>query len=62
VAGDIVCVLLGCSVPVILRLVEGSHDNEYYFVGEAYMHGIMDGEAMEELTAGDYKLEEFSII
>lgn len=69
--GDIVCILLGCSVPVVLRPVEqgsgngdhGGNENgcqseedqgkDYYFVGEAYVHGIMDGEATERLTVGN---------
>jgi hypothetical protein len=76
---DIVCILLGCSVPVVLRPVEQASDNgghlenedeyhgehirdrEYYFVGEAYVHGIMDGEAMEWLAAKHFELEEFCI-
>ncbi len=41
---DIVCILLGCSVPVILSRDRGSL---YKIVGEAYVHGMMDGEAME---------------
>jgi hypothetical protein len=49
--GDTVCLLSGCSVPVILRLCDGG----YKVVVEAYVHGIMDGEAWE---FGDSKLEE----
>lgn len=42
---DIVCILLGCSVPVILSR---SHSQSLYkIVGEAYVHGMMDGEAMD---------------
>ncbi|KAI1108734.1 heterokaryon incompatibility protein-domain-containing protein [Nemania sp. NC0429] len=41
---DIVCILLGCSVPVILR--NGHSPQSYKIVGEAYVHGMMDGEAM----------------
>ena len=41
--GDIVCLLLGCRLPVVLRKrTEGG----YRLVGEAYVHGIMKGEAM----------------
>lgn len=43
VPGDQVFVLLGCSVPVVLRW---SSDNEYRLVGECYCHGMMDGEAL----------------
>jgi hypothetical protein len=52
--GDTVCLLSGCSVPVILRLCDGG----YRVVGEAYIHGIMDGEAWE---FSDSKLEEIFI-
>jgi hypothetical protein len=39
-----VCILLGCSVPVVLA---GSmRRGVSRIVGEAYVHGIMDGEAM----------------
>ncbi|KAF7514022.1 hypothetical protein GJ744_006636 [Endocarpon pusillum] len=39
--GDIVCVLFGCSVPVVLR---DSGNGYHEFIGECYIHGIMDGE------------------
>lgn len=31
-------------------------------VGEVYVHGAMDGEAMEKLDAGEYKLQDFILI
>ena len=40
---DIICIILGCSVPVVLRKLENSE--EYQFIGECYVHGMMDGEA-----------------
>lgn len=69
--GDLLCILKGCSVPVVLREYVGGqptakshdpdplnhffadgqdntskHDNVHYeFIGEAYAHGMMDGEA-----------------
>jgi hypothetical protein len=57
VKGDLVCVLFGCSTPVLLRMV-GEH---YVFLGEAYLHGFMDGEAVDGLERGDFKEEEFCI-
>lgn len=44
---DLICILYGCSVPVVLRRsVDPLTDEEYFtFVGECYVHGIMDGEA-----------------
>ena len=41
--GDLVCILYGCSVPVLLR--PRSDVPGYTFVGECYVHGMMDGEA-----------------
>lgn len=43
--GDFICILLGCSVPVILREHQyraGCHE----LIGEAYVYGMMDGEAL----------------
>ncbi|ETS78454.1 hypothetical protein PFICI_10516 [Pestalotiopsis fici W106-1] len=45
--GDIVCVLLGCSVPVMLRELRADQQFAYSFVGECYIHGIMDGEVAD---------------
>jgi hypothetical protein len=56
-AGDIICILLGCSTPVILR----PQDDHYIFLGEAYFHGYMYGKAMEELAEGKFQLESFEI-
>ncbi|OCK74488.1 hypothetical protein K432DRAFT_262851, partial [Lepidopterella palustris CBS 459.81] len=48
-AGDIVCILLGCSVPVVLKRVKGHREiSVYQLVGEAYIHGMMDGEAVQD--------------
>lgn len=40
---DVVCVLLGLSTPLIVRPAE---DGAYRVVGWAYVHGLMDGEAL----------------
>jgi Heterokaryon incompatibility protein (HET) len=48
--GDKICVLFGCSAPVILRHVQDQH----HLIGECYLHGVMKGEALEmvkEVTA-----------
>ncbi|RTE85006.1 hypothetical protein BHE90_000382 [Fusarium euwallaceae] len=48
--GDIVCILLGGKMPFILRQKEASEEGEdfYEYVTHAYVHGIMDGQAMED--------------
>lgn len=43
VVGDVVAVLTGGRVPVVLRELEGA----YAVVGDAYVHGIMQGEGVK---------------
>jgi hypothetical protein len=55
--GDFICILFGCSVPVVLRenqprWVSGfseiaKPEQTFTFIGECYVHGLMDGEAKE---------------
>lgn len=47
--GDLVCILFGCSVPILLRQRKDANTLEEYFqiIGECYIHGIMDGQAIE---------------
>ncbi|KAF8866142.1 hypothetical protein BDZ45DRAFT_683533 [Acephala macrosclerotiorum] len=40
---DSICILFGCSVPVVLRQVRSGR---YIFIGECYVHGMMDGKAI----------------
>jgi hypothetical protein len=56
-AGDVICVLLGGSVPYILRPI----DDSYILIGEAYVHGIMDGEVLEAVSRQEYALEWISL-
>jgi hypothetical protein len=43
---DTVCILYGCSVPVLLR-----KQRPYFkLIGECFVDGMMDGEAMTERT------------
>ena len=41
---DMVCVLLGCSIPVVIRM---EAPNRHILIGECYVHGIMDGEGLK---------------
>ena len=51
---DLVCILFGCSVPIVLRLQQDANTGEKYFqfIGECYIHGIMEGEALELARRG----------
>lgn len=58
--GDIVCVLFGCSVPVVLRKHDNNdeYENLCEFVGECYVDGIMNGEALAlERKTQDFKIQ-----
>jgi hypothetical protein len=44
VVGDQVTILLGCSVPILIRAVDKAHT---LVIGESYFHGVMDGESMK---------------
>ena len=53
---DIICVLYGCSVPVILR-EHKAQSRTFELIGESYIHGMMDGQA----TSGKRKEQEFEL-
>ena len=45
---DLICILYGCSVPVVLRKHHANKPDQHYeFIGECYVHGIMEGEAFD---------------
>jgi hypothetical protein len=43
--GDLIFILLGAGVPYIMR--RRGQEGKLRLIGEAYVHGIMDGEAMK---------------
>ena len=55
--GDVVCILYGCSVPVVLR-PDADGGKWWQLVGECYVHGMMDGEA---IVGSEGRGEEFEI-
>lgn len=55
--GDKLCILLGCRFPVVLRR-QGDH---HVLIGEAYVDGMMDGQAMQALKDGKFVLDDFEI-
>jgi hypothetical protein len=48
IAGDSIAIILGCTVPVVLR---PRVEDGWYMVGDAIIHGIMDGEAFAHLPS-----------
>ena len=52
--GDNVVILLGCSVPLVLRAV-GPATQSYELIGECYIHGLMKGEAFGYHTNHAFK-------
>jgi hypothetical protein len=56
---DQIFVILGCSVPVILRRCDGK--KEYEVVGECWVDGFMRGEAVQQLGSGQYNLQDILI-
>jgi hypothetical protein len=43
--GDLICILFGCSVPILLR--RSGLEDEFVVVGECYLDNCMEGEALE---------------
>ncbi|KAG7291152.1 hypothetical protein NEMBOFW57_001164 [Staphylotrichum longicolle] len=55
--GDVVVVPVGASVPVVLRPGPGPGGvGDWTYVGEAYCHGFMDGEALKGGEAKDFEI------
>lgn len=58
--GDLVCILYGCSVPVLLR--RHGEGGDYTFIGECYVHGMMDGEAITLKEQQELLTEHFQLV
>jgi hypothetical protein len=54
---DVVCVVFGGHLPFVVRPA-GEH---YRFTGQCYVHDIMNGEALEEMAAGNFTHEWFPL-
>lgn len=55
--GDMACVFLGCSAPVVIR----PDVHHYSFVWPAYVNNIANGEAITNSENGLYDLETFEL-
>ncbi|KAI1129808.1 HET-domain-containing protein [Nemania abortiva] len=65
--GDHLCVLAGGRAPFIVRAVQQSDDKATSrfvcrFLGDCYIHGLMDGEAMKLVDDGVLQVEDFELI
>ena len=60
----IICVLEGGAVPYVLWPTPDVHDGSpcYQFIGEAYVHGLMDGEAIQNLREVDGARQEICLV
>jgi hypothetical protein len=61
VAGDGIFAILGGTVLYTLRCQDESV-RRYGYVGETYVYGLMDGEAMRWAEAGGAKIEELILV
>ena len=62
--GDLICIIFGCSVPVVLRkIVSDEMTGEHYYelVGDCYVHGMMDGEAFTMQQARNIPQTQFEL-
>lgn len=61
-AGDLACILYGCSVPVILRHVPETN-HQFTLIGESYLHGFMEGEVLtgRDKRKWDFDDEQFEL-
>jgi hypothetical protein len=46
--GDHVCVLYGGCTPFVMRPMDGASDEDYLFLGESFVNGLMKGEALND--------------
>jgi len=56
--GDIICLFFGLATPFIIRPVE----NGYIVIGDCYVQGLMDGEAMKQLEDDAIDITQFCLI
>jgi hypothetical protein len=53
--GDSICIIFGCSYPLII----GKRNNERVIIGEAYVQGMMEGEGFGMIKKGESKVQDF---
>lgn len=58
--GDVLAVLFACSIPLALRRKEDG--KTWQLIGEAYVHGFMNGEGADLLKRGKKKTSRFHLV
>ena len=58
---DLICIPLGCSIPLILRRAEGDGPPCYFIIGGAYAAGFMYGEALGKLNRGELVVQKLVV-
>jgi hypothetical protein len=53
--GDRICIALGGRMPLVLRPIDGT----YKVIGECYVHGLMFGEALNNIKSEEDSPKEF---
>jgi len=59
--GDLIWAFVGGRALYVLRPIDRD-TNHYTFIGECYVHGLMDGELDRKIHAGEAKLQQIRII
>jgi hypothetical protein len=54
--GDLVAIIFGCSTPLVIR----PHGRYFQVVGDAYLQGLMDGEALKSLETEGFHVQDFT--
>jgi hypothetical protein len=60
-AGDVICVFLRAAAAHVLR-PNNDAGKTFQLVGDCYLHGIMNMEALDMLEAGEVKQRDFTIM
>jgi hypothetical protein len=56
-SGDLFCILFGCSTPIVMR----PHADGFIVLGEGYLQGMMEGEALQMVKDGVHYVQDFKI-
>ncbi|KAF4970554.1 hypothetical protein FSARC_2463 [Fusarium sarcochroum] len=51
--GDLIVVVVGLQWPCVLRPKSDKHQDGFEFIGDAYCHGVMNGEAVQDILQNE---------